>query len=178
MAIREDEPGVKEIVAYLVGPDAVIPEVAEYAAGYLSQYLLPAVYVKLDALPLTPSGKVDRQALPVPTTRDREARTGVSEVASLIEADIAEVWRDLLQVNQIGRNQNFFAAGGTSLSALQMLHRIKTRFGVAVTVRQFFNAPTIAGVAAYLEKALVAELAALSDDDVAERLGDPGGVSR
>ncbi|WP_344403419.1 amino acid adenylation domain-containing protein [Dactylosporangium fulvum] len=178
VAIREDEPGVKEIVAYLVGPDAVIPEVAEYAAGYLSQYLLPAVYVKLDALPLTPSGKVDRQALPVPTTRDREARTGVSEVASLIEADIAEVWRDLLQVNQIGRNQNFFAAGGTSLSALQMLHRIKTRFGVAVTVRQFFNAPTIAGVAAYLEKALVAELAALSDDDVAERLGDPGGVSR
>ena len=139
VAIRQDEPGVKEIVAYLVGPDAVIPEVAEYAAGYLSQYLLPAVYVRLDALPLTPSGKVDRQALPAATTRDREARTGVSEVTSLIEAGVAEVWCDLLQVNQIGRHQNFFAVGGTSLSALQMLHRIKTRFGVAITVRQFFE---------------------------------------
>ena len=178
VAIRQDEPGVKEIVAYLVGPDAFIPEVAEYLAGYLSQYLLPAVYVKLDALPLTPSGKLDRRALPVPTIRDREARTSVSEVLSLIEADVAEVWCDLLQVNQLGRNQNFFSVGGTSLSALQMLHRIKTRFGVAITVRQFFNAPTIAGVAAYLETALAAEVATLSDDDVAERLGDPEGASR
>ncbi|WP_422769195.1 amino acid adenylation domain-containing protein [Plantactinospora sp. WMMC1484] len=178
VAIREDQPGVKEIVAYLVGPDADISEVAEYAAGYLSQYLLPAVYVKLDALPLTPSGKVDRQALPAPTTRDREARSGVSEVTSLIEAEIAEVWRELLRVKQIGRNRNFFAAGGTSLSAVQMLHRIKTRFGVSITVRQFFDVPTIAGVAAYLEKSLLAELAVLSDDDVAERLGDPGGVTR
>jgi amino acid adenylation domain-containing protein len=178
VAIREDEPGTKEIVAYLVGPDAFIPEVAEYLAGYLSQYLLPAVYVKLDALPLTPSGKLDRQALPVPTIRDREARTSVSEVISLIEADVAEVWCDLLQVNQLGRNQNFFSVGGTSLSALQMLHRIKTRFGVAIPVRQFFDAPTIAGVAAYLETALAAEVATLSDDDVAERLGDPGGASR
>ncbi|MFI0453165.1 amino acid adenylation domain-containing protein [Actinomadura sp. 6N118] len=178
VAIREDEPGVKEIVAYVVGPDAFIPEVAEYLAGYLSQYLLPAVYVKLDALPLTPSGKVDRQALPVPTIRDREARTGVSEVTSLIEAEVAEVWCDLLQVNQVGRNQNFFSVGGTSLSALQMLHRIKTRFGVSITVRQFFDAPTIAGVAGYLETALAAEVATMPDDDVAERLGDPGGVSR
>ena len=156
-------PGFKEIVAYLVGPDAFIPEVAEYLAGYLSHYLLPAVYVKLDALPLTPSGKLDRQALPVPTIRDREARTSVSEVISLIEADVAEVRCDLLQVNQLGRNQNFFSVGGTSLSALQMLHRIKTRFGVAITVRQFFDAPTIAGVAAYLETALAAEVATLSD---------------
>jgi amino acid adenylation domain-containing protein len=175
VAVREDEPGVKEIVAYLVGPDAAIPEVAEHAAGYLSRYLLPAVYVKVDALPLTASGKVDRQALPVPTTQDREARTGVSEVTSLIESELAEVWHDLLQVNQIGRKQNFFAIGGSSLSAMQLLHRIKTRFGVAITVREFFSAPTIAGVAAYLEQALVAELAALSDHDVAERLGDQEG---
>lgn len=178
VAIRQDEPGVKEIVAYLVGPDAFIPEVAEHLARYLSQYLLPSVYVRLDALPLTPSGKVDRQALPAPTIRDREARTSISEVTSLIEADVAEVWCDVLQVNQIGRNQNFFSVGGTSLSALQMLHRIKTRFGVAITVRQFFDAPTIAGVAAYLETALADEVATLSDDDVAERLGDQDGASR
>jgi acyl carrier protein len=121
---------------------------------------------------------VDRQALPAPTIRDREARTGVSEVTSLIEADVVAVWCDLLQVNQVGRNQNFFSVGGTSLSALQMLHRIKTRFGVSITVRQFFDAPTVAGVAAYLEAALAAEVATLSDDEVAERLGDQDGASR
>ncbi|MFB7557244.1 non-ribosomal peptide synthetase [Streptomyces brevispora] len=172
--IREDEPGAKEIVAYLVGPDAVVPDVAEYAAGYLSRYLLPTVYVKLAALPLTPSGKVDRQTLPAPTAQDRGARAGVSETTSLIESQLAEVWRDLLNVEEIGRRQNFFEAGGTSLSALQMLHRVKTRFGVAVTVRQFFSAPTIAGVAEYLEKALVAELATLSDDAAAQRGGREG----
>ncbi|MEV1143556.1 non-ribosomal peptide synthetase, partial [Micromonospora sp. NPDC049799] len=172
--IREDEPGTKEIVAYLVGPGADVTDVAEHAAGYLSRYLLPAVYVKLDALPLTPSGKVDRQALPAPTAQDRGARAGVSETTSLIESQLAEVWRDLLNVERIGRRQNFFEAGGTSLSALQMLHRVKTRFRVAVTVRQFFSAPTIAGVAEYLEKALVAELAALSDDDAAHRGGQEG----
>ncbi|MDJ0344777.1 amino acid adenylation domain-containing protein [Streptomyces sp. H10-C2] len=172
--IREDEPGTKEIVAYLVGPDAVVPDVAEYAAGYLSRYLLPAVYVKLAALPLTPSGKVDRQALPAPTAQDRGARAGISETTSLIESQLAEVWCGLLNVEEIGRRQNFFEAGGSSLSALQMLHRVKTRFGVVVTVRQFFSAPTIAGVAEYLEKALVAELAVLSEDDAAQR-GDREG---
>ncbi|WP_406643191.1 amino acid adenylation domain-containing protein [Amycolatopsis sp. WGS_07] len=176
VTVREDEPGVKEIVAYLVAPDAFVPDVAEYVAGYLSQYLLPAVYVKVDALPLTPSGKVDRRALPAPTIRDREARTSASEVASLIEAEVAEVWCDLLQVSQLGRNQNFFTVGGTSLSALQLLQRIKTRFGVAISVRQFFDAPTIAGVASCLETALAAEVATLSDDDVAERLGDADGA--
>ncbi|MEU8511543.1 amino acid adenylation domain-containing protein [Kitasatospora sp. NPDC048722] len=172
--IREDEPGTKEIVAYLVGPDATVPEVAQYATGYLSRYLLPAVYVKLAALPLTPSGKVDRQALPAPTAQDRGARAGVSEAASLIESQLAEVWCDLLNIEEIGRLQNFFEAGGSSLSALQMLHRVKTRFGVAVTVRQFFSAPTIAGVAEHLEKALIAELAALSDDDAAQRDSQEG----
>ncbi|MFJ2865141.1 amino acid adenylation domain-containing protein [Kitasatospora sp. NPDC087314] len=172
--IRENEPGTKEIVAYLVGPDAAVPDVAEYATGYLSRYLLPAVYVKLAALPLTPSGKVDRQALPAPTAQDRGARAGISEAASLIESQLAEVWRELLNIEEIGRRQNFFEAGGSSLSALQMLHRVKTRFGVAVTVRQFFSAPTIAGVAEYLEKALIAELAALSDDDAAQRDSQEG----
>ncbi|HUZ39573.1 MAG TPA: amino acid adenylation domain-containing protein [Streptosporangiaceae bacterium] len=175
VVIREDEPGVKEIVVYLVGPEAAVPDVADHAARYLSQYLLPSVYVKLDALPLTPSGKVDRRALPRPTSEDREARSGVSEVTTLIEERLAEIWQDLLQVGRIGRDQDFFAAGGSSLSALQMLHRVKTRFGVTITVRQFFGAPTIAGVAANVEKALADELAALSDDDVAERLGDREG---
>ncbi len=176
--IREDGSGAQEIVAYLLGADAAIGDVAEYASGYLSRYLLPAVYVKLDALPLTPSGKVDRTALPAPSTHDREARTGSSEVGSIIEAQIAEVWCDLLQVGQVGRSENFFAAGGTSLTALQLLHRIKTRFGVAITVRQFFDTPTIAHVADLLEQSLLADLEALSDDDVAERLDDPGGISQ
>lgn len=172
--IREDEPGTKEIVAYLVGPDAVVTDVADYAGGYLSRYLLPAVYVKLDALPFTPSGKVDRQALPAPSAQDRGARGEIAETTSLIESQLAEVWRDLLHVDEIGRRQNFFETGGTSLSALQMLHRVKTRFGVAVTVRQFFSAPTIAGVAEFLEKALVDELTARSDDVAVQHGGREG----
>ncbi|MGV9642536.1 amino acid adenylation domain-containing protein [Streptomyces sp. NPDC003514] len=167
--IREDRAGGKEIVAYLVGPDAEVPAVAEHAADYLSRYLLPTAYVKLAALPLTPSGKVDRQALPAPTAEDRAARAGVSEATSLIESQLAEVWCELLGVEQVGRRQNFFEAGGSSLSALQMLHRVKTRFRVTVTVRQFFGDPTIAGVAEHVEKALVAELAALSDEPAAHR---------
>ncbi|WP_432056827.1 amino acid adenylation domain-containing protein [Streptomyces sp. bgisy022] len=167
--VREDRSGSKEIVAYLVGPDADVSDVAEHAASYLSRYLLPSAYVKLTALPLTPSGKVDRLALPAPTAEDRAARAGVSEATSLIESQLSEVWCDLLGVEQVGRRQNFFEAGGSSLSALQMLHRVKTRFRVAVTVRQFFSDPTIAGVAEHVEKALVSELAALSDEPAADR---------
>ncbi|MET8468671.1 amino acid adenylation domain-containing protein [Streptomyces sp. NPDC006422] len=172
--IREDRSGGKEVVAYLVGPEADVPAVAEHAAGYLSRYLLPTAYVKLAALPLTPSGKVDRQALPAPTPEDRAARAGVSETTSLIESQLTEVWCELLEVERVGRRQNFFEAGGSSLSALQMLHRVKTRFGAAVTVRQFFSDPTIAGVAEHVEKALVAELTALSDEPAAYR-GDQEG---
>lgn len=177
VVIRDDGASGKEIVAYLTGGTAEVHDVAEHAARHLSRYVLPAVYVTLDALPLTPSGKVDRRALPAPTAEDRAARGsgGGEDAASLIETELAELWRDLLHLDKIGRWDNFFAVGGSSLSALQMLHRLKARFDVSVTVREFFSAPTIAGIAGYVEKALIATVSDLSAEEVAEQLGDREG---
>lgn len=172
VVVVRDEAGRKEIVAYVTGDRVEIPDLAEHAARQLSQYLLPAVYVRLTSIPLTLSGKIDRAALRAPTSEDRQARSGGEDATSLIEGQLAELWRDLLRLDRIGRKDNFFAVGGSSLSALQMLHRIKTRFKVSVTVREFFSAPTIAGMATCVEKALMASLENLSDEEVAQRLSD------
>ncbi|MBR7674187.1 amino acid adenylation domain-containing protein, partial [Streptomyces daliensis] len=168
-----DGGGAPELVAYVVG-DASAGELAEHLARYLTTYMLPAAYVRLDALPLTPSGKTDRLRLPAPTAADREARVGAAEPHSELESALAELWKDVLGVGRVGRKDNFFGVGGNSLSSLQVLNRVNETFGVEVSLREFFGAPTIEGLAAYVEKSLVSMVSGLSDDEVADRLNEGG----
>ncbi|HEU0302474.1 MAG TPA: phosphopantetheine-binding protein, partial [Longimicrobium sp.] len=106
---------------------------------------VPAAYVRLDALPLTPNGKVDRRALPAPEGEAYGRRTYEAPVGE-IETVLAELWRDLLDVGEVGRWDNFFTLGGHSLLAVRLIERMRQR-GFRMGVRALFTTTSLAGLA-------------------------------
>ncbi|WP_410667887.1 amino acid adenylation domain-containing protein [Amycolatopsis sp. cmx-4-68] len=172
VAARPDETGGTRLVAYVVGDGVSVTALAEHAARYLPAYMLPETYVLLDALPLTPSGKLDRARLPAPTAADRERRTGSAAPESPLEAELGRLWKELLGLDHLGHTDNFFAIGGNSLKSLQVLNRVNTTFGIEISVLEFFGTPTIRGLATSVERALTEQVASLSDDEAARRLGE------
>ncbi|HEV2734556.1 MAG TPA: amino acid adenylation domain-containing protein, partial [Longimicrobiaceae bacterium] len=147
VAAREHAPGDTRLVAYYVGADAVEAEALRtWLAGSLPEYMLPAAYVRLDALPLTPNGKTDRRALPAPE-EDAYARRGHEEPATATEVELAEIWGELLGVEQVGRWDNFFELGGHSLLVHRLVQRMRRR-GLHAEVGAVFTTPTLAELAA------------------------------
>jgi acyl carrier protein len=152
--VREDRPGEKRLVAYVVPAPAVSPAAADlraWVAARLPEYIVPSAFVLLDTLPLTVNGKVDRKALPVPewesAAESRLApRTPVEEV-------IAGIWAEVLQLEQVGATDHFFDLGGHSLLATQVMSRLHGAFGVEMPLRDLFEAPILADLAARVEAA-------------------------
>ncbi|MFE6049723.1 amino acid adenylation domain-containing protein [Kitasatospora sp. NPDC056446] len=147
---REDQPGDKRLVAYLVpAPDAPVSTgaVREHLAALLPEYMVPAAFVVLDELPLTPNGKLDRRALPAPavgaTTTGRAPRTPEEEV-------LCAVFAEILSLPRIGADDSFFDHGGHSLSATRLISRIRTTLDTELTLRDLFATPTPAGLAGKL----------------------------
>ncbi|MFI1741190.1 non-ribosomal peptide synthase/polyketide synthase [Streptomyces sioyaensis] len=142
--------GRKRLVAYLVAaPGATVPLAAElraFLAEVLPDYMLPAAFVTLDALPLTGNGKVDRRRLPAP---DRSAATVDEHRAPGTEAEriLAEIWCALLGIDRVGVDDNFFMLGGDSILSIQVVSRAR-RAGLSLTPRDLFRHPTIAALAA------------------------------
>jgi aryl carrier-like protein len=134
------------LVAYLVAsPQPGAEELRSFAGEWLPEYMIPTM-VPIDLLPLTPSGKVDRQALPDPTTTDlRDAHQYVAPRTE-IEQEIAGIWEELLGLDQVGVTDDFFALGGHSLLATQMITRIRRRHG-NIPLRALFAAPTVGELA-------------------------------
>jgi amino acid adenylation domain-containing protein len=147
--------GEKRLVAYLASAAGAVParELRAFLAERLPDYMIPAAFVWLDALPLTRTGKVDRGALPEPEPEVEEA-SGTPRTA--IEELIAGIWERLLgrSPGAIGIHDNFFDLGGHSLLATQALSRMREALGVAVTLRTLFETPTIAGLAEGIERRL------------------------
>ncbi|HEX8317856.1 amino acid adenylation domain-containing protein, partial [Longimicrobium sp.] len=142
---REDVPGDVRLVAYVVG-DADAEELRAHLSTVLPEYMIPAAYVRLDALPLTPNGKLDRKALPAPegdayASREYEAPVGKIEVA------LAEIWTDLLKVEQVSRWDHFFELGGHSLLALQVVSRVRQEMDLELELAAVFEKPVLAGLA-------------------------------
>ncbi len=144
----------RRLVAYVVLDQARAVGDADELEGFLGSklpgYMVPAVFVALDALPLTPNGKVDRRALPSP---DLPQSTSSAAPPSPAEATIAGIWADVLGLAQVGVQEDFFALGGDSLQATRVAARVRAAFGVELSLRQFFEAPTVAALAARLETA-------------------------
>uniref|UniRef100_UPI003564551B non-ribosomal peptide synthetase n=1 Tax=Amycolatopsis kentuckyensis TaxID=218823 RepID=UPI003564551B len=149
---REDRPGVKRLVAYVVGEPG---DLEAAAAAALPDYMVPSAFVVLDALPLSSNGKVDRRALPAPSAEPEE---GI-EPRTDTERAVAGVLAEVLGVERLGVDKDFFALGGDSILAVQALSRLRREFGAALSARTLFDAPTVAQLANTLEKAAPGEAA-------------------
>ncbi|HEV2146540.1 MAG TPA: amino acid adenylation domain-containing protein [Longimicrobiaceae bacterium] len=149
VVVREDTPGDRRLVAYAVpAPGAAEPAPAELRAHLvevLPSYMVPAAIVLLERLPLTENGKLDRRALPAPAV-GRPLGPGCDSPTSESERLLQEVWQDVLGVEQVGVLENFFAAGGDSLRAVQVIALLRDR-GMDLTVRDLFQELTIRGLA-------------------------------
>ncbi len=124
-------------------PSRLVADVRQRAARTLPDYMLPSAIVLMDALPLTSNGKLDRRALPEPTT----TRRATVEPRNDLEAQIAAIWREILQTDAVGVEDDFFEFGGHSLLATRVISRIRAAIGVELPLRTLFEAPTIEGLA-------------------------------
>lgn len=156
VTVREDPPGDKRLVAYLVAEsdcDCTLGQVRAFLQRQLPDYLLPAACVRLNALPLQANGKVDRGALPAPNLTGSERISVNFAAPTLVEELLAQIWGQILGIEAAGPEDNFFDLGGHSLLATQAISRIREVYGVEISLRQFFIAPTLAGLAAIIEQA-------------------------
>ncbi|HEX7240717.1 MAG TPA: amino acid adenylation domain-containing protein, partial [Longimicrobiaceae bacterium] len=147
---RDDGAGLR-LVAYLVPREGARPAVAgvrAYLRDHLPDYMVPSAWVFLDALPLGPSGKLDRRALPAP---GREADEGFVAPRAGLQETIAGVWREVLGLERVGAGDNFFEVGGHSLLLVRLHARLREETGREVTVVDLFRFPTVASLAAHLE---------------------------
>ncbi|MGZ4123849.1 MAG: amino acid adenylation domain-containing protein, partial [Tumebacillaceae bacterium] len=143
--VREDHPGEKRLVAYLVadGEQHLTPaDLKQHLQAKLPKYMVPASYVMLEALPLNPSGKLDRHALPVPDSSHLVANGEYVAPRNRAEERVAEIFTNTLHVESVSIHDNFFELGGHSLLATQVISRIIEEFGVQVTVRDLFAGPS------------------------------------
>lgn len=152
---REDSPGEKRLVAYLVGAKEDIPATGELRARLkqkLPEYMIPGATVILDALPLTPSGKVNRLALPRPEFGELEPDAAFLEPRDELELELAGIWRQLLRRQRIGVKDNFFELGGHSLLAVRLFVEIERLFGRKLPLASLFLAPTVEQLASLMRE--------------------------
>ncbi|MDI3289247.1 non-ribosomal peptide synthetase, partial [Polyangium sp. 15x6] len=161
----ESTPGDKRLVAYVVAGEDECTEstLREHLQASLPAYMVPSVFVRLTALPLNPSGKVDRKALPAPEMTRSAAETSYVAPRTETERTLAELWSQVLQVSPVGIHDNFFHLGGDSILAIHVIGRAK-RAGLHVTVRDLFAHQTVAqfAQAARKESAVLAEQGAVT----------------
>ncbi|MEP7339451.1 MAG: amino acid adenylation domain-containing protein, partial [Acidobacteriota bacterium] len=155
VTVQEDSPLSKRLVAYVV-PQNDYEINSDDLRGFLRQrlpeYMLPAAFASIASLPLSPNGKVDRRALPKFDISLAASAADYAPPRTAVEAELVELWRDLLNLDRISIHHSFFAAGGHSLLATQLAFRIREAFGIELPLREIFESPTVAGLAAAIER--------------------------
>ena len=155
VVLREDEQGQKRLVAYLQrsahpSPDAGILQ--QFLKTKLPDYMMPSSFVVLDKFPLTPNGKINRKALPAPVSDRADSKQPFTPPRTPTEEALAKLWRELLGQPEIGIDDNFFENGGHSLLAMQLMARARNEFQTELSLRNVFEAPTIAELAVILDR--------------------------
>ncbi|MFD8721811.1 amino acid adenylation domain-containing protein [Streptomyces sp. NPDC059629] len=164
VTVREDSPGLKRLVAHFVPASGALVHPAElrkHVAAVLPDYMVPSAFLPLDALPLTPHGKLDQRALPAPGPSDTPAGQPPRSPRQEI---LASLFGEVLGAGPVGTHDDFFALGGHSLIATRLVSRIRSVLGVELAVRTLFEAPTVARLAARLEGAAAARPALVAAD--------------
>ncbi|MGL4620299.1 MAG: AMP-binding enzyme, partial [Chroococcidiopsis sp.] len=181
IVVREDVPGDKRLVAYVLpqlGQQPSNTQLREYLLAQLPEYMVPSNFVVLEAFPLTPNNKVDRKALPAPMTMQLDVAIEQTAPQNQVEQTLMAIWQNLLQVSEIGTGDNFFSLGGNSLIAVSLMGTIRSTFSVDLPLINLFQFPSVDGMARQIEKAqamqvnlddmedTIAYLAQLSDEEV------------
>jgi amino acid adenylation domain-containing protein/thioester reductase-like protein len=154
VVVREDTPGDKRLVAYIVPqPEqtATVNQLRQFLKSKLPEYMLPSAFVTLESLPLTPSGKVNRRALPAPEPNSGLLAQYVTP-RTPIEEILALIWQQVLKVERVGRHDNFFELGGHSLLATQLVSRVRSSLKVELPLQSLFAAPTIAQLTPFIQQ--------------------------
>ncbi|MEU5092044.1 non-ribosomal peptide synthase/polyketide synthase [Streptomyces sp. NPDC021356] len=151
VVVREDQPGDKRLVAYVVpapGTDTDPAHLRRHAAARLAAHMVPSAFVALDTLPVTPNGKLDRKALPAPEYGTMSA-AGYRAPRSPREEILCTLFAEVLGVDRVGIDDGFFDLGGHSLLATRLVNRVRATLGEELPVRRLFETPTVAGLAAW-----------------------------
>ncbi len=180
----EPESGQKELAAYVVREAAngvEIPELVAYLTRLLPPAMIPSSYSFVERLPLTPNGKIDRRALPRPTPPAVVQRAASRSAWNQLERDLADIWSQILRVENVGVEDNFFALGGHSLRAVQVIARIRQDLGLDLPLRKIFERPTVAALAEFLQESrseedpleeLLSEIEGMTEEEAASMLGE------
>lgn len=184
---REDKPGQKRVVAYFIpatGHAVSSADLRDWLKKSLPEYMIPAVFAELEAMPLAPNGKLNRRALPAPEQIQSGSEPVYEAPRTPLEKLLADIWMEVLDVEKVGINDDFFDVGGQSILATQFITRVQHAMPVELSLRAIFETPTIATLAAFItrnqppqdedQKGVLAELFAeiqgLSEEDVKELL--------
>jgi amino acid adenylation domain-containing protein len=167
--LREDEPGVQRLVAYIVlqaendrEKTLSVENLRDFVRQKLPEYMVPANFVFLKALPLTSNGKIDRKSLPIPERLQPELRGDFVPPQNEVESTIASIWQELLHVEKVGIYDNFFDIGGHSLLLIQLHSKLRESFNKPIAVSDIFKHPTINALAKYISQQEDAQIAAVS----------------
>jgi acyl-CoA synthetase (AMP-forming)/AMP-acid ligase II/acyl carrier protein len=156
----------KQLAAYLTTRNCVTPsaaELRELLRSSLPEYMVPARFVKLEALPLTANGKLDRAALPEPTAENTLGDGDFAAPSSPIEKRLAKILCELFHLSKVSINDNFFLLGGHSLLGAQLIVKIRGAFGIDLPLRTLFDAPTIAQLSREIERLIIARVETMSE---------------
>ncbi|HKV36650.1 MAG TPA: amino acid adenylation domain-containing protein, partial [Pyrinomonadaceae bacterium] len=159
VVVSERADGDKRLVGYLVtqnGAAVATDKIREYLRERLPEYMIPAVYVRLEELPLTPNGKLDRRALPTPDAASVDDVNGYIAPRTPVEELLAHIFAEVLRVEKVSTDASFFDLGGHSLLATKVVSRVREAFRVDVALRSLFERPTVAEFARHIEASLKA----------------------
>ncbi|MEE8523718.1 MAG: amino acid adenylation domain-containing protein [Thermoanaerobaculia bacterium] len=152
--IHDYGPGDRRLVAYLVAAaeEPAVQDLRRHLRELVPEHMVPAVFVPLESLPRTATGKLDRGVLARPALTRQDQVSRFVAPRSALEARVAELWREQLKLDRVGVDDDFFSLGGNSLSAVQLSYRISESSGVELSLRDFFEAPTVAQLAAMIDR--------------------------
>jgi len=166
---REEAYREKHLVAYVVldpGPQTSAADLRSFLEQELPQYMVPAVFVRLERFPLTQNGKVDRAALPAPNSENTLRDEAFTAPRTPVEERLAVMLSALLGLEQVSVHDNFFMLGGHSLLGTQLISQIRGAFGVELALRTLFESPTIEQLSLEIERLVMAQVAAMSEEEV------------
>ena len=158
----------RRLVAYLVMSNGPVPtplELRRLVTSELAQYMAPSIFVRLDKLPTMPNGKVDRLALPEPDVDNTLRDERFIAPRTAIEKRLAMILSSVLNLNEVSVNDNFFLLGGHSLLGTQLLARVRSTFGIDLTLRALFESPTIAELSREIENLIIARVESMSEEE-------------